>query len=77
MLPISKQIFSICLGESVEVKQHKIRRRREEKLKSVFDPDYEIDLNDDIWKDDDIEIKPLGAPTGILYYLDYTYKNKE
>lgn len=30
-----------------------------------------------MWQPEEIEVKPLDAPTGILYYMDYKYGETE
>jgi len=87
LLPIVKRVFSKTLSSEIggfatkeeidEVKSRVIRENRDGKLGSILDdkPFTETKLEDDSEYKEVMSrgTKPLGMPTGQLFYLDFQY----
>ena len=87
LLPIAKQVFAKTLSMDIagfatkeeidEVKSRVIQENRDGKLDSILDdkPFTETKLEDDPEYKELMQrgVKPLSAPSGQLFYLDFQY----
>lgn len=75
LLPIARKISTTTLGSGgwIKSKKQQLKENRINKLRKIKGKKPNVVLPDDQWVDGLVSVKPLSAPVGHLFYVDFKY----
>lgn len=77
LLPMVKRIHATTFGSGgwIKSKKQQLKENRINKLRKIKGEKPNVVLPEDQWIDGLVSVKPLSAPIGQLFYMDFKYKS--